>query len=220
MLGIVKKDSLFFLIAILLIYPSIIMLWKISGKAFDMQFAILVSFLLHFLLYGPMIINEQDEDKSNGYSFLGTLPVKLHAIVFVKFVFVFVFVLLLVLFNSIIFSFTMQSTNMLNIARTVLVTSAVLCLFVSGLFYIGVFMFGFVVFFRFGVLLFSVILLSGGVIAQLFLIKKVNILSLILAGLSNFIHNVNIFVLVLLGIVIYIGLMLTAIKVKSFVGVK
>jgi len=220
MLGIIKKDSLFFLVAMFIIYPSIFILWKIFGKAFDLQFAILAGFLLHILLYGPMIINEQDEDKSNGYSFLTTLPVKIYEIVFVKFAFVFAFVLLFVSLNSLVFSLTLQSAYMFNIARNVLVTSGVLCLVVAALFYIGVFLFGFSNFFRFGVLFFSVLLLSGGVIAQFLLIKKVNIVSLIIAGLSNFIQNVNIVVFAFSGIMIYFGLMLTAIKVKSFTGVK
>ncbi len=220
MLGIVKKDSLFYLIALLIIYPSIILLWILFGGAFDIQFAVIAGLLLHFLNYGPMIINEQEEDRSNGYSFLATLPVKSYEIVVVKFANIFVFVLLWTLVNSVFFSFVLESTNMFNIARNVMITSGVLCLVFSALFYIGVFMFGFAKFFRFGVSLFGVIILSAGVIAQFLFIRKVNIQSVFLERLLYFLHNVNIFLLALTGIVIYTGLMLAAVKVKSVAGVK
>ncbi|MBN2414184.1 ABC-2 transporter permease [candidate division KSB1 bacterium] len=220
MLGIAKKDSLFFLIALFIIYPSIILLWILFGRAFDIQFVVIAGLLLHFLIYGPMIINEQDEDKSNGYSFLATLPVQSYEIVIVKFANTFVSVLFFVMVNIIIFSIAPGSTNLPDITCNLLVTSGVLCLIFSALFYIGVFMFGYTKFFRFGVSLFGVVVLSAGVVAQFLFIRKINILSIFLERLLNFIDNVDTFILSLSGIVIYAGLMLTAIKIKSVAGIK
>lgn len=75
MFGIVKKDCFFYLLAIFVIMPLVLLAEGIACKNISPAILLLMNgFLIHIYLLGPVIIVEQQEDKDTGYAFLSRLP--------------------------------------------------------------------------------------------------------------------------------------------------
>jgi hypothetical protein len=147
MFRLLQKFSLSFILFILLSVGLVFPLFnhdRITGPdPLTLNFVFTLAPYLFFVVLGAIIIHEQFEQKTNGYPFLRTLPVKASAIVRSKFLLVFLTTLIYVGFHCVAFAQISPDPNYFNPSCSFLIINANLCLVLTALLYVGLFRYGY-----------------------------------------------------------------------------
>ena len=186
---------------------------RLTGpRPLDLSFGYMQAFMIFWVIFASMWMQEQIEFKANGYKFLRTLPIKNKDIVMAKFTVVFGSVSIYVIFHCIAFAFISTAPEYLNPSRTVVINMGNVCLILTGLLHLGVLKFGYMKFGKF-LLICMVIGLVLPIVVTSFLLPKI--------GLDRYdvlkaVTSVNWIFVTAAGLAAYSGLMRMAIKMKNF----
>lgn len=112
--------------------------WLITGDSLDILMVFAQGMFLFALAVIPAMVNEQYEEKNNGYKFLSTLPLKKIEIVGAKFAAVFVVVAVLGAFNSLLFSLFKSTPEQLTISVNGMIIVGMVSLISTGIIYAGI----------------------------------------------------------------------------------
>jgi hypothetical protein len=186
---------------------------RLTGpRPLDLSFGYMEAFLIFMVIFASLWMHEQIEFKSNGYKFLRTLPVKNKDIVGAKFLVLFGSVFIYVVFHSIAFAFISTAPEYLNPSCTVVINMGNACLIFAGLLQLGVIKFGFM---RLGKFLWILMLIGLllPIFVTSFLLPKIGLTRYdVIRGITS----VNWIFVTAVGLVVYFGIMLLAVKVKNF----
>jgi len=122
-----------------------------SQNPLDLSFLFFLNTYMLWLILGSVWSQEQLENRSNGYAFLSTLPLRGRQIVGAKYALVFLVTLIYVAVSLVWYSLSFDDPAFLAAGRSSLIHVASVCLFLAGLYYLGFFRFGYKRFSRFAV---------------------------------------------------------------------
>jgi hypothetical protein len=147
MFHLTKKFSLIFILFILLSVGLVFPLFnydRVTGPdPLTFNFVFTLAPYLFFVVLGAVSIHEQLEQKSNGYAFLRTLPVKASDIVISKFLLVFLSALAYIVFHCVAFAKISSDPSYWKPSCSFLIISGNICLVLTALLYVGIFRYGY-----------------------------------------------------------------------------
>ena len=143
LLRLIKKNAFYFSIYILPIYSLLCLYWIISRHAIDTVFAISHGQWMLIMIIMAISMNEQHEEKTQGYAFLNLLPVRISTIIFSKFALVLLSVVILVTLNLILASFFNPTPLQSDLITLYYVGVGNICLLIVGGLYNLIFKFGY-----------------------------------------------------------------------------
>jgi len=211
MLSIVKKNMVYFIGYLGVIFILTAILRITLGNEHAVPLVLISGVLLIMLVFGPVFFNEQYEEKHKGYDFLDILPVNASEIVSAKFGLVLAAVVATVGYLLLLFFLSQTAPNDWILIRSYILMSGVVCLFFAALSYIGIFSLGYT---KFSVIVMSFFVLLGFVPILIMKFYRNN-MDVLIENILAFLRNVNwlaVIPLVLLG---YFSLMFIAIKIKE-----
>jgi hypothetical protein len=173
MLRLMKKNALYFFYYAAIIMPLMILYFYLVRKEFSGAMVMFQGLWMILIVEGALTVNEKTEEKSNGYKFLRTLPIKDHEVVLSKFSIVLLTTIFLVAFNYSLYLFIPGSAYMYAIGRVVVFLSAIYALLLAAVSYIIIFRFGHSAFVKF-VWAAMIISMIGPIILFEFVILKMN----------------------------------------------
>jgi len=178
MLQLLKKFSLPFLVYILLAVGLVFPLFnydRLTGPdPLTLNFVFTLAPYLFFVVLGAVYIHEQLEQKSNGYAFLRTLPVKASDIVVSKFLLVFLSSLVYVGFHCVAFAKISTDPSYWKPSCSFLIISGNICLVLTALLYMGIFRYGYNKVGKYVIFLWLFIVLSP-IPINIFLLRRLGI---------------------------------------------
>lgn len=208
----IKKFSFYFVIFFIILTGFVFPTFnhdRLTGP--DPLSLIFVLYLMPYLFMGvlaPIWTHEQMESKTNGYSFLFSLPIDAKDIVVAKFTVLFFSVCLYTVFHCVFFFMISQNPDYLNPACTITIINANICLILAALLYLGIFRHGYIKFGKFVILAWMGVIISPIPIYHFLLprlgIKRLDLIDL-MGGLSWPLVTV-------ISLGIYLGLMRLSIK--------
>jgi hypothetical protein len=142
MLGIMKKDWLFYL-GYLLMLPMQLLYWHTTRKHLDTTVVFMVTGWLYIVILGSMLGVEMNEMKNRGYLFLAALPVRAREIVGGKLIPILVLTVTYVLVTYFTLSGLEAQPEHLALSRKWLILNGALALGMAGVIYWIIFRFGF-----------------------------------------------------------------------------
>jgi hypothetical protein len=142
MLRLMKKNALYFAGYAAIIMPLMTLYFYLVRKEFSGAMVMFQGLWLILTVEGALTVNEKTEEKSNGYDFLKTLPIKNHEIVLSKFLIVLITATFLVGFNYALYLFIPGSAQMYALGRVVVLLSGIYALLLAALSYIIIFRLG------------------------------------------------------------------------------
>lgn len=178
MLQLLKKFSLPFLVYILLAVGLVFPLFnydRLTGPdPLTLNFVFTLAPYLFFVVLGAVYIHEQLEQKSNGYAFLRTLPVKASDIVVSKFLLVFLSSLVYVGFHCVAFAKISTDPSYWKPSCSFLIISGNICLVLTALLYMCIFRYGYNKVGKYVIFLWLFIVLSP-IPINIFLLRRLGI---------------------------------------------
>lgn len=208
----IKKFSfifvVFFIILIGVVFPTFNYDRLTSPDPLSLIF---VLYLLPYLFMGviaPIWIHEQMESKTNGYTFLFSLPIDAKDIVVAKFMVVLFSAFLYTTFYCAFFSMISRNPDYLNPACSITIINANICLLLSALLYLGIFRYGYIKFGKFVILAWVVTIISPILIFHLFLPR----LGISRLDIVDQMARLSWPLVTIISIAIYLGLMRVSIK--------
>ncbi len=172
-------------------------------------FVLLCGVLSYFLAFGLIFVNEQYEEKHHGYVFLSTLPISVQEIVFAKFLRVLIAEILLIGMAISLISLSPALHDQLVVARSWVLLNGLIALALGGLALIGLFRTSYTMFLKISMVflvflqMIPLILMSSGKMRAF------------IDGTTDFLSSINWLIWIPVGLAVYFGLMLAAIKVKT-----
>jgi len=212
MFGIIKKDIKYAILYQLPLMTLIITYLFIKRQSIDATFMALMGSFTFLIVISSVMISESNEERSKGYIFLSTLPLSSAAIVLGKFVLTLVIDLILVTLSLVLISTSPGTVLFKSVGEAFLILVGTAALIAAALLYIGSFRFGFTKTMRGATLLILVLVVAvPAVIREMLWPMMGSNVSYILDMVKDF----NWFIVGLMGLIIYTGLMVIAVKVKS-----
>jgi hypothetical protein len=211
MLRLIQKFSLSFILYLFLSVGLVFPLFnhdRLTGPdPFTLNFVFTLAPYLFFVVLGAVYIHEQLEQKSNGYAFLRTLPVKASDIVVSKFLLVFLTTLIYVGFHCVAFAKISSDPSYYNPSCAFLIINANICLLLTGLLYVGIFRYGYA---KVGklVILFWLLIVLSPIPITIFLLKPLGISR---QGIIEKVISLNWMIVTLIGVALYVLIMRVAI---------
>jgi hypothetical protein len=149
-----------------------ILYFYLVRKEFSGAMVMFQGLWLILIVEGGLTVNEKTEEKSSGYKFLRTLPIKDHEVVLSKFLIVLCTTILLVALNYSLYLFIPGSVHMYAIGRVTVLLSGIYALLLAAVSYIIIFRFGHSAFAKFvwAAMIFSMI---GPIVLFEFVILKI-----------------------------------------------
>ncbi len=188
---------------------TVVTLKFLTGSAVTNIFVVLSGLLTYMVVFGLIFVSEQYEEKHHGYIFLCTLPIHVLDIVFAKFLRVLIAEIFLVGLAITLISLSQGNPDQLKVAYSWILLNGLLALALGGLALIGLFSMSYTAFLKISLVLLvfiqmiPTILLSSGKMRAF------------IEGTKEFLPSINWIVWVPVGLAVYFGLMLAAIKVKT-----
>lgn len=204
-----KQNLRFSLIYLATALLTVVALKFLTGSAVTNIFVVLSGLLTYMVVFGLIFVSEQYEEKHHGYIFLSTLPIHVLDIVFAKFLRVLIADILLIGMTITLISLSPGLSDQLVLARSWVLFNGFLALALGGLALIGLFSTSYTAFLKISLVLLvfiqmiPTILLSSGKM-QAFI-----------EGTKEFLSAINWIVWIPVGLAVYFGLMLAAVKVKT-----
>jgi len=177
MFHLTKKFSLIFILFILLAVGLVFPLFnydRVTGPdPLTLNFVFTLAPYLFFVVLGAVYIHEQLEQKSNGYAFLRTLPVKASDIVISKFFLVLLSVLIYIGFHCVAFFKISTDPSYWKPSCSFLIINGNICLILTALLYVVIFRYGYNKIGKFVIFLWLFIVLSIPI--NIFLLRRLGI---------------------------------------------
>ena len=199
---------LFILLAVGLVFPLFNHDRLTGPDPLTLNFVFTLAPYLFFVVLGAVYIHEGLEQKTNGYSFLRTIPVKASDVVISKFVLVFLTTLVYVGFHCVAFAKISSDPGYFNPSCSFLTINANICLLLTALFYIGIFRYGYTKVGKF-LVLFWVLIVFSPIPINIFLLKRLGISR---QAIIESVVSLNWAIVTFIGVVLYFLLMSVAIK--------
>jgi len=211
MLSIVKKNMVYFIGYLGIIFVLMAILRITLGNEHALPLVLVSGVLLIMLVFGPVFFNEQYEEKHKGYDFLDILPVKASEIVLAKFGLVLITVVATLGYLLLLFSISKVAPNDWALVRSYILMGGVACLFFAALSYIGIFSLGYT---KFAVIVMSFFVVLGFVpiLIMKFYLDNLDVL---IENILTFLRSMNWMTVIPLALIGYLGLMFIAIKIKE-----
>ena len=215
----IRKNSLMFVLYLCLyfglFFPLINQDRLFGENPLDLSFFVYLNSYIIWLILGAVWSQEQLEDKSSGYAFLSTLPIRGRQIVGAKYALSFLATMGFVVVHLIWYALSFDDPEFLAAGRTSLVHAACLCLLLSGLYYLGFFRFGYKRFSKYAIAVWFLLIISP-LVLQILLKEYFGILSSdILSWVIRFDPKITLGVCLPL----YLGTMALAIRFKESLNV-
>lgn len=160
----IRKNSLMFLLYqglyFGLFFPLINQDRLFGENPLDLSFFVYLNSYIIWLILGSVWSQEQLENKSRGYAFLSTLPIRGRQIVGAKYALMFLATMSFVVVHLIWYALSFDDPEFLAAGRISLVHAASLCLLLSGLYYLGFFRFGYKRFSKYAIALWFLLIIS------------------------------------------------------------
>ncbi len=204
-----KQNIRFSLVYLTVALLTVVALRLLTGSSISTVFVLLSGLLSYMLVFGLIYVNEQYEEKHHGYVFLSTLPINVREIVFAKFLRVFCAELLLVGVSITLISLSPGLPEKTVVAYSWILLNGLVALVLGGLVLIGLFSMSYTAFLKIS-LVFLVFLQMIPMI-----IMSSGKMQAFIKGTIAFLSSINWIVWIPVGLVIYCGLILAAIKVKT-----
>ena len=134
-----NQNLRFSLIYLATALTTVMALRFLIGSNISDALVFLSGLLSYMLVFGLIFVNEQYEEKHNGYIFLSTLPISVYTIVFAKFLRVLIAELLLAGMTIILISLPPDPLEKVVVARSWILLNGLLALALGGLALIGLF---------------------------------------------------------------------------------
>lgn len=135
MLGILRKDYGVFALATLVVFPVVLLIESVTATELRPALVMTNIGLAWLLVFVPLIITEMEEEHSNGYALMGSLPLRVQEIVAAKFL----------LYLAAIATCTADQFVLLDVERvahSVILWTGAACLLSGGIVYAVIFRFG------------------------------------------------------------------------------
>lgn len=207
---IMKKNAGVFILYFVVIVVLLVILRIFTGSGLSTVFVLVSGALVFLLVFGATFMNEQYEEKHNGYAFLDTLPVTAREIVEAKFTLALLTNGLLTGFCVLLYSFSSGNQDTIVIARSFVLLNSVICLILGGVNYIGIFLLGFTKY--------LVIVMSGlvalGFIPMFLLMTWKDRMDILIENILAFYAGINWAIVIPAALLAYFLLMLGAAKVR------
>ena len=137
--ALIKKNGFFYVLYLGILLSLMAAVWLTSSSEVDIIKIGFHAAWLIMIILGSLSVTEQNEEKSNGYSFLRILPIRNDEIVFAKFSLVFAAAVVNVVFNYILYHLRAGTPEIMALGRIIILFCANLALIVSGLAYIYIY---------------------------------------------------------------------------------
>lgn len=199
---------LFVLLAIGLVFPLFNHDRLTGPDPLTLNFVFTLAPYLFFVVLGAVYIHEGLEQKSKGYAFLRTLPVKASDVAVSKFLLVFLTALIYVVFHCVAFAKISSDPSYFNPSCAFLIINANLCLILTALLYLGIFRYGYTKTGKF-VVLFWVMIVISPIPINIFLLKRLGIRR---QAIIERVVSLNWVVITFMGVALFFLLMSVAIK--------
>lgn len=210
-----KKNSIFFIFYLLLYFLLVFPLMnhdRMTGpNPFNMFFVIFQTNYIFWVVVGSLWSHEQIEYKSNGYTFLNSLPIKNSELIASKFSVVFLAAVLFVGYHYFVFTTMSPPPGFMSQAMTYQIFIANISLILAGLLYLGIFRFGFLKFGKIALILWLSLLIIPIPIKQILLPRLGISPDDVIKAVTGF----NWILVTLISLAVYYLLMKAAIRVKT-----
>ena len=212
MFGIIKKDIKYSVLYQLPLMTLIVSYLFIKRQSVDATFMALMGSFTFLIVISSVMISESHEERSKGYLFLSTLPLSTTAIVLGKFLLTLIIDLILVTLSLILVSTSEGTVLFKSVGNAFLILVGTVALIASALLYIGSFKFGFTKTMRAATLTILILVVATPAVIREFVWPM---MSSNVSYVLDMVRDFNWFIVGLLGIFIYSGLLAVAIKVKA-----
>ncbi len=159
MIGIIKKNAMFYVIYGLFFLIMSTVMWHSSMDRLRTPIAVINSFFMFFSVVVPALSAEVLEEKHRGYAFLMTLPLKLETVVRAKMALPIIAVFVIVVYNLGLFQFFESTPSVLADCVKIILLNASGAIMLAGAVYI--------LMYRYNVRALMMILVFTGVIFNL-----------------------------------------------------
>jgi hypothetical protein len=149
MLRLMKKNALYFAYYAAVIFPLMALYVYFIRKELSGPTVMFQGLWLILVVEGALAVSEKAEDKTHGYDFLRTLPIKDSEIVLSKFLIVLLTTIFLVAFNYILYLFIPGPVHLFTIGRILVLISGIYALILAATSYVIIFRFGHAKFVKF-----------------------------------------------------------------------
>ncbi len=214
MLRLMKKNAIYFIQHAFSLMALMTLYWFLIRKELSGAMVLMQGLWLILAVIGALAVNEKIEEKSQGYNFLKSLPLKDLEIILSKFSLALLTTAILVAYNYILYLFFPGPEYLYTLGRVFVFLCAIFAIFLAGISYIIIFRFGHAVFVKFVWVAMIITMVSPILIFEFVILKMDTDISKITDTLTQM--NGMIWILVLsCGLAIYYLLMQTAIKAKQ-----
>jgi hypothetical protein len=207
-----KKNVSFFAVYLVVVLAFASIMALAVNNELKVFFVLISGFLVILQIIGGTFINEQYEEKHKGYAFLSTLPVKEKDIVAAKFCLALMTNVLYVGFLVILFALSPSPPEEIALAQSYVLFMGVVSLALAGLSYTGIFGIGYT---KFAVIVLS-FLVALGLVPMLLMKTYQGRMDVLLDQILAFFEGLNWLLIIPAALLLYFGLMVLAVKVKSY----
>jgi hypothetical protein len=207
-----KKNVSFFAVYLVVVLAFASIMALAVNNELKEFFVLISGFLVILQIIGGTFINEQYEEKHKGYAFLSTLPVKEKDIVAAKFCLALMTNVLYVGFLVILFALSPSPPEEIALAQSYVLFMGVVSLALAGLSYTGIFGIGYT---KFAVIVLS-FLVALGLVPMLLMKTYQGRMDVLLDQILAFFEGLNWLLIIPAALLLYFGLMVLAVKVKSY----
>lgn len=142
MLGILRKDCLLFALASLVVFPVVLLLERLTSTELRVASVVTNMVLMWLVAFVPLMVTEMEEEHSNGYALLGSLPVRVREIVAAKFLLFLAAIATCTAAQFVFLAVVQAAPALLAVAHSVILLTGALCLLMGGIFHAAIFSFG------------------------------------------------------------------------------
>ena len=181
------------------------------GNELNVPLVLVSGIMPFFLILGVIFMNEQYEEKHNGYAFLDILPLKAHEIVAPKFLLIFCGVVILTSLTIILLYSTTAIPEQLVLARSYILLGMCVSLVFAGILYTSIFAISYIK----SIMIVLIFTTAIGFVPLLIMKKDRDQMDALIDGILNWLTHLNWIVILPLTLVLYCGLMLLSIHIKN-----
>ncbi len=142
MLGILRKDYVLFALATLVVFPVVLLMESVTLTELRPALVMTNMMVVWLLALVPLMVIEVEEEHSNGYAMLGSLPVRAGEIVAAKFLLLLAAIAACTAAQFVFLAGMRAAPALLALAQSAILLTGALCLLLGGTFYSVIFSFG------------------------------------------------------------------------------
>lgn len=208
--GLMKKDLPLTALQSTVMLAMLYAYWFAAYRPINTVMTIVTGGYVFALITNLILFNESQEDKYHGYEFMKSLPISIRELVMAKFMLPLLLTGFLVLFNGIALSYLPGDAESLASARVYVLVAGMLGLLSVGLGYVGAFAFGFTIYIRIAHVILMVLVFSLPIV-----LMERYLMDDDLTALHDIMRSTDWSYPVLLGLLVYTGLMIASNRLQK-----